>query len=172
LFSFSGGFPSEVDLRLRIADAATQDNYYQIFVQRQSLFISPSTGDTTLSWQEVAYLTDDNSGLSIFAGRFSSYVFEDVLFDGREKEFLLTLKLQLPLAELSGARLRIQLLSLSRSYYQTLAGYQLAVYGQGGGALDEVNEFFQEPVPTFTNVEGGYGVFAGASRVVRYLQVP
>ncbi len=171
-YSFSRGFPSELDLRLRFKDEAKEANYYQVLIDRKVLTIDPSSGDSTHQWLRVNYLTDELGSLRLFARQHSSYLFDDLQFDGEEKELLITLRLQIPVNELSGAKLRVQFLSLSHNYYQTLASYQRSVGAMDAGVLEEVNEFFQEPVSTYTNVEGGFGVFAGASRVEQVLVLP
>ncbi|MEM7374129.1 MAG: DUF4249 family protein [Bacteroidota bacterium] len=167
----SRGYPTEIDLTVQLKDPGQEAHFYQILLSRWHIRIDPASGDTLRSLQRIPYMTDDVSAFRVNGSPLVDYIFEDVSFDGLTKSFLLSLKLQIPLEESSGEPIQLTVLSLSPSYYQAIRSFQAGQTGEKE-VLNGVIEFFQEPVPTFDNIDGGFGIFGGASRVVRTLHVP
>lgn len=84
-------------------------------------------------------------------------VFTDALFDGRSYQIKLPLYLYYTImGEVPSDffQVSVRLEHLSREYY-----YYLNTCEQG----DEIMQFFAEPVQTYSNVSGGYGIVAGLS---------
>lgn len=121
-------------------DEETGSNYYI-----SATYNDPVFGGTGSDYDEF-----DISFLSRAQG-----VFTDVLFDGRSY----TIKIPLYISvDFSGEILPnstqwpVRLEHLSKEYYNYLNTCQ-----QG----DELSQLFAEPVQTYTNVEGGYGIVGG-----------
>lgn len=89
-------------------------------------------------------------------------VFTDVLFDGRSYTVKLPLFIYIDFYGTlpDSFQLPMQLEHLSKEYY-----YYLNTCEQG----DELSQFFAEPMQTYSNVKGGYGVVGG--RMVDTLEV-
>ena len=94
-------------------------------------------------------------------------VFTDVLFDGRS--YPLKFKLQIPISVYENEydpdffQLPIRLQHLSKEYY-----YYLNTCDQG----EEIMQFFAEPIQTYTNVKGGYGIVGGRTVDTLWMALP
>ncbi|MEO1448762.1 MAG: DUF4249 family protein [Bacteroidota bacterium] len=155
--------PSEADFTLTLVDPPSMRNYYQISAYIPFDRTDPVSGETSSRLVRVPYTTLDNSAFLVRGTPLVDYVYTDESFDGQEKSLRLTLKYPFELDDLADKELRIEVLSLSEAYYNAILSFQ---QGQVSNdlALTGITAFFSEPLPTFSNVEGGYGVFAGASR--------
>lgn len=92
-------------------------------------------------------------------------VFTDVLFDGKSYTIKLPLFIDIDFYEAipDSFQLPISIEHLSKEYY-----YYLNTYQQG----DEIIQFFAEPVQTYSNVKGGYGIVGGRTADTLEVTVP
>lgn len=82
-------------------------------------------------------------------------VFTDLLFDGRSYQIKLPLELYMSWSSNflpDFFQVPIKMEHLTKEYY-----YYLNTCNQG----DELSQFFAEPIQTYSNVEGGYGIVGG-----------
>ncbi len=156
-----GGFTEEgtplTRLQVDLVDPAHQTDHYFLSV----LASDPSSGWTTSSFfisddpvlRRGEDLLDDES--SFYIGRF----FSDAQFQGETY----TLTLDVPEAGIFGGDTHIvQLSHVSPAFFR---------YDQTRRLQDDTKDNpFAEPVPIFTNVEGGLGIFAGITpeEVIRF----
>jgi hypothetical protein len=93
-------------------------------------------------------------------------VFTDVLFDGRSYQIKVPISVSLRRDDEYDPdffRFGIALEHLGKEYY-----YYLNTSKQ----IDEVLQFFMEPVQTYSNVKGGYGLVSGLSIDSLWFPVP
>lgn len=95
-------------------------------------------------------------------------VFTDLLFDGNSYEIKLDVYFEMDIDEEEGYdpdffRFPFKLEHLSKEYYN-----YLYTCNQG----DEVLQFFAEPIQTYSNVNGGFGLVGGMSSKTFWLDLP
>lgn len=151
----------EGNINITVDDPAGEENFYEIKLftsYEDSIFAYFSEDEEVfLGVQErvsrIYYSNDEglNSELGLEA---EQTVFADVLFDGETKVFRLT-NIYGDLGQVSSGnnKLLIEVIAVSKDYYQ----YQTSTENQSYSDGDP----FSEPVFVYSNVENGYGIFAG-----------
>lgn len=146
---------SDFSIRLRIQDPPGEKNHYQIRM------IAPARSgerDLYFSTRDPSIIADNRiedpviDGVEAFSG--TAPFFKDVLFDGQAHEIELSYAEGVVLASRERL-LRVQVLYVSETYYKHLRSALLHEHTQENP--------FAEPVNIYSNVENGYGVFAGYS---------
>lgn len=158
----------DVDVSIHLTDPPAENNYYRLFVHAQyrdeatrELFTYTHAFQT----DDEAILAEDHDPYEIEENNtLSDAVFSDALFDGEPHIISLhlrpALKIIIPVAGMSQARrltrIQLYLYSLSPAYYGYATTYDLH---------EEVRDNpFAEPVRVYTNVQNGFGIFAGFTR--------
>ncbi|MDE2958248.1 MAG: DUF4249 domain-containing protein [Bacteroidota bacterium] len=151
-------------LSITFTDVPTEENYYRIGVyhyQRNHGFIE-STPDSVyklihvyapaLGWYcGFSEAIGGPAGNLTAADICDSFVVTDRLFDGEEYHWGANVDLENYTDRPKKERLLIVLSSLSRDYFE----YQRTLRDNIGTGV------FGEPVPVYTNISGGLGIFAG-----------
>ena len=146
---------SDFSIRLRIQDPPGEKNHYQIRM------IAPARSgerDLYFSTRDPSIIADNRiedpviDGVEAFSG--TAPFFKDALFDGQAHEIELSYAEGVVLASRERL-LRVQVLYVSETYYKHLRSALLHEHTQENP--------FAEPVNIYSNVENGYGVFAGYS---------
>lgn len=145
-------------LQLQFNDPAGETNYYELVAYGTREYYDPTrdlvfTNTGQLALELVSGLTAFDEGLTTSALRFS-----DDHFDGKEMNLVVRSFGALE----TWSELRIVLRSVSDAYYK----YQSTLALQRSTADNP----FAQPVNVFSNIQGGFGIFAGygisdASRV-------
>ncbi|MDH5607970.1 MAG: DUF4249 domain-containing protein [Cyclobacteriaceae bacterium] len=155
-------YEAEIDIRLQIHDSPGKD-FYELQMYQLDFgltFLGDSVTDIS-EYFTPAYFESDNIIFESYM--WERKVFGDALFDGGHYEILLKLRGVTSyidyLNEMYGLELRgrlvLEVKSISEAYYtyfQT-AALQRSVRGDP----------FAQPVQVYSNVENGYGIFAGYS---------
>ncbi len=146
---------TDFSIRLRIQDPPGEKNHYQIRV------IAPDRSgkhDLHFSTRDPSIIADNRiedpiiDGMEAFFG--TAPFFKDTLFDGQTHEIELSSVDNVVLAS-QERLLWVQVLYVSEMYYKHLRSALLHDYTQENP--------FAEPVRIYSNVENGYGIFAGYS---------
>jgi len=164
------------EAQIKIKDQSNETNYYE-------LYIGFSETDNLLPIYYYKYYKINDPVLiaeGILDFKPDIFVFSDRLFNG--KEVILKLNYEGGAIETDRAyptKAYIMLRSVSKEYYQFMLSWYKHKYNQN---IDEHVEYltkdfnpvllvFQgEPVELYSNIEGGYGIFAGYSEVVQQLE--
>ena len=161
----------EFSIKLEIQDPPGEANYYQISVYQVSTGRGAWRYEEILSTKDPSIIADNGVDESpVEEGAFSGEApyFKDTLFDGRTHEIELTydgvLILREGIAQEEVAedgqepakqKTYLQVLYISAAYYEYLKTVRLH---------DSTRDNpFAEPLSVYSNVENGYGIFAGYS---------
>ena len=132
----------DLSIKLEIQDPPGETNYYQIH-----LFALFSTGREEGSfWTKDPSIIADNNEAAFFG---TAPFFTDALFDGQTHEIELSSNYNVT----EDTRLFLQVLDISETYYEYVKSAKLHEFTQDNP--------FAEPVSVYSNVEDGYGIFAG-----------
>ena len=162
----------EFSIKLEIQDPPSEANYYQISVYQVSTGRGAWRYEEILSTKDPSIIADNGVDESpVEEGAFSgeALYFKDTLFDGRTHEIELTydgvLVLREDMAqeeevaedgqEPAKQKTYLQVLYISAAYYEYLKTARLHDYTRDNP--------FAEPLSVYSNVEDGYGIFAGYS---------
>ncbi len=163
-----GVYYSQINLRFK--DLPKVKNYYEIFIRAKCY-----AGGKPVSENIQAYYSNSpvvvNEGLIGSTGQIendmlsdrqpSSVVFSDTLFQGREITlgitFLRPCEYVTGHPEAHSFSLSIYLSNVTKAYYQ----YRKTMFRHLNGQQSNFWDGYTEPVQMFSNVKGGYGVFAG-----------
>ncbi len=179
-FSHTIGLDSSTDISddavahvtIVLEDPPDAQDYYRLYVQ---LHFPSAEVEPHVQWFQVedeAILAENDPvisepdalvGIGDESGRLLNAVFSDVLFNGKRREFTITVQDVHPvLCEVfddmgspapGSCTLRVYFEHISEAFYKYATTVRLH---------DELgNNPFGEPVRVFTNVENGFGVFAG-----------
>ncbi len=151
-----GEFVSQVVVSIK--DEPNVKNYYQLELKART--IDPNTGDT------IFFYTERDSSDPVFENEGLNrlytykYVFSDELFDGQT--YPLTLDYKANSFGNSYFSLVVILRAISEDYY--LYGRSLSIHQYG-----QDDDIWESGVPASlrSNIEGGYGVFAGYNESVK-----
>ncbi len=163
-----GSYFSRINLRFK--DPPRVKNYYEIFI-RAKCRINGKTVDENIE----SYYSDNpaivNEGLIGSTGQIendflsdrqpSSVIFSDTLFQG--KEMSLGITFLRPCAYVTGQpeahsfSLSVYLSNVTKTYYQ----YRKTIFRHLNAQQSDLWNGYVEPIQMFSNVKGGYGVFAG-----------
>lgn len=143
----------DLNISVTFNDPDNESNYYSLKILRNAYTLVNS--DTVRYVEDVYYEPTDLSFLENFDG-ISGVLFSDRLFNGSITTVKVKSKLKNPLGETE--RISLVLLSISKQYYQYFITKNLQ--------KREVGDLFSQPVPLFTNVENGVGLFGGYNYAV------
>ena len=147
----------ELSLKLEIQDPPGEKNYYQVSLYRVFAGRGASRIELGFSTKDPSILADNSVDGSPFEeGGFEGDApyFRDALFDGRTHQIELSPDLgRDPDPDPSG--IHLQVLYISETYYEYLKTARLHD--------DTRDNPFAEPLNVHSNVENGYGIFAGYS---------
>ncbi len=158
------GAGRDLSIELEIQDPPGEANYYQISLFRvyegreegeARDFIPAFRREENFSTKDPSILADNSVDGSPFEeGGFEGKApyFRDTLFDGSTHEIELS-------TDFAGgpdfSEIRLQVLYISEAYYEYLKTARLH--------HDTLDNPFAEPLNVYSNVENGYGIFAGYS---------
>ena len=146
----------DLSIKLEIQDPPGETNYYQIrmyhHIPGSSFFASERYYQGSFSTQDPSITADNSDDDSFIEGEafFIAPFFKDTLFDGQTHAIELD---NYNVAE--HTRVYIQVLYVSETYYEYLKSARLHESTQDNP--------FAEPASVHSNVENGYGIFAGYS---------
>ena len=153
----------DFSIKLEIQDPPGETNYYQIRFFRsghrlgryeepfEEPFEEPVyTVEESFSTQDPS-ISADNDVDDLIEGLITAPFFKDTLFDGQTHAIELSGDYDAP----EHTRFYIQVLYVSETYYEYLKSARLHESTQDNP--------FAEPVSVYSNVENGYGIFAGYS---------
>lgn len=134
----------------------TGTNYYMVEVRIN--FIYKNDPDVVYSNWQTAYISSLDPNIATKTGNGEFYaeqmILADSRFDGKEYTFRFNMD-KWYLDEQSESKVYVRLYSLSESAYNYFTSLQRYQQVQG--------DFFATPVQVYSNVEGGFGIFGGAS---------
>ena len=137
----------DISIKLEIQDPPGETNYYQI---RMFAFFRSERLEGSFSTQDPSIIAD-NAADEPFTEFYTAPFFKDTLFDGQTHEIELSSNYNVP----EHTRLFLQILDISETYYEYVKSAELHEFTQENP--------FAEPVSVYSNVENGYGIFAGYS---------
>jgi hypothetical protein len=137
-------------IKIIFTDPDEQENYYLITAAWRD-------SSDNYAWRE-AYIETEDPAIGYWRNSlFKIPVFSDELFNGNQYE----LSLNLQVNAWKSMYYYFDLISISKSMYLYLKSYN----AQAPGTDDYLMEYFQrgliEPIPIYSNIEGGLGIFAG-----------
>ena len=145
----------DFSIRLEIEDPPGEANYYQVSLYRIFGGRGASRIEYSFSTKDPSILADNRVDESPFEDEGveeDAPYFKDTLFDGGTHEIELT-------SDLGGdpdpSGTHLQVLYISEAYYEYLKSARLH--------HDTLDNPFAEPLNVYSNVENGYGIFAGYS---------
>lgn len=141
-------------LTVTLNDPVGQDDYYHLRLEADSTL--KGIGYTSLTWktQDPILLEYVREAFQYDAqDRYHEYVyFPDDLFDGRQQTFTISAQ-AIRDQDVSNFQYGVYVVRLSREFY---------LWRRTVDRQQQVRENpLVEPVPVYTNVQGGYGIFAG-----------
>lgn len=146
---FNDDYYGQYKIKYIFEDPISISNYYLISVGYYNYY------EGQKYWNEAYYRTIDPSVGEWFTQMDQLPVFSDDIFDGQKYEFPVQLVINRP------EMMYFRLYSISENMYLYIKSYneQIPKFG------DDILELFQrglvEPIPIYSNVEGGLGIFAG-----------
>lgn len=153
----------EGNVKITVDDPAGEENFYEIKLFtyfEDSIFAYFGANEEDKIFLEVVPITSmvyysSSEDLSAELGTEAEQsVFSDVLFDGESKVFRLNyLYGDLGRSSSANNKLVVEVIAVSKDYYR----YKTSVESQSFSDGDP----FSEPVFVYSNVENGYGIFAG-----------
>ena len=132
----------DLSIKLEIQDPPGETNYYQIHL----FALFSSRREEGSFWTKDPSIIADNNETAFFG---TAPFFTDALFDGQTHEIELSSNYNVT----EHTRLFLQVLDISETYYEYLKSAKLHEFTQDNP--------FAEPVSVYSNVENGYGIFAG-----------
>ena len=153
----------DMSIELEIQDPPGETNYYQIrmfaFSRSEFRTLDDEVVDLVSIRYEGSFSTQDpsiiadNTADEPFDGSFTGAApfFKDTLFDGQTHAIELSSDYNAP----ERTRFYVHVLHLSETYYEYLKSARLHESTQDNP--------FAEPMSVYSNVENGYGIFAGYS---------
>ena len=138
----------DMSIKLEIQDPPGETNYYQI---RMFAFFRSEQYEGSFSTQDPSIIADNAADEPFNESFYTAPFFKDTLFDGQTHAIELSGNYNAP----GRTRLRVQVLHVSETYYEHLRSAK-----SHESTLDNP---FAEPVSVYSNVENGYGIFAGYS---------
>lgn len=138
----------DMSIKLEIQDPPGETNYYQI---RMFAFFDSELYEGSFSTQDPSIIADNAADESFTESFYTAPFFKDTLFDGQTHAIELSGNYNAP----ERTSFRVQVLHVSETYYEYLRSAKLHE-----STLDNP---FAEPLSVYSNVENGYGIFAGYS---------
>ena len=147
---------ADLEVTIHLTDPPDQDNYYYI-ASVFSRFVnqgSTSTNHLSFHTEDAAILLESGDALGLNGpAEFGDVVFSDALFDGVSHEVVLEITTPLQDPSIFRGTLEVYLYSVSKTYYDYMTTYNVHEEVRGNP--------FAEPVQVHTNVQNGFGIFAG-----------
>ncbi len=140
----------EGSFTVRFQDPPGLQNYYELSVMYFDSVLQNQNPDQIEVYQRNLFIFSEDASVDYGGDGSTMLLFRDQVFDGQE------FQIKIDFNDWSGSRHKkyfITLFSLGYPgyfYKQTIAAYR-----------DAVNDPFAEPVQIYTNIENGYGIFAG-----------
>ena len=158
----------EVRLALQFNDPGDEKNYYQINFY-QELVNEQNLQDTSVQLlANTNFSFIDETLTDNFNVLDGGILFQDLTFDGSLKELVFEPFFQYNAATYTPKNIVVELRSVSEEYYK----YYTSVYRQvrqtslsGNGTLNG-SVPFSDPEILYSNIENGFGVFAGFSKSI------
>ncbi len=161
----------DVEVTIQLDDPPDQNDYYRLFVLYRARLAE--TGEFffftyPFKVDDEAILAENGDPFEFDTGEANTVinaVFSDALFDGEHREITLNLRPTVnsprqnergELLFMPGGTLQVYFYSLSKTYYDYSTTFDLHAEVQDNP--------FAEPVQVHTNVENGFGIFAGFNR--------
>jgi len=179
-FKSDGNEDSNADMFIEFTDPVNEKNYYElIFYTKKVTYDSWDLNDTVTIIQNYNEFTTDDPILKAegdMAYKPTSIFFSDELFNGKSQKMVFNIYtygggFYYGVTDFDhGADKIAELRSISFSYYQYLKKWTRHLYNQGInlsiGDSQELRDFLftGEPVNMYSNVQNGYGIFAGYSK--------
>ena len=139
----------DLSIKLEIQDPPGETNYYQL---RSFFLLGSQRYEDWFSTQDPSIVADNGVDDLIEGAEWTTApFFKDTLFDGQTHAIELSSDYYGP----EHSRSYIQVLYVSKTYYEHLKSARIHE-----STLDNP---FAEPVSVYSNVENGYGIFAGYS---------
>ncbi len=147
---------ADLDVTIHLTDPPDQDNYYYIAAVFSRFVNEESTSVNHLSFhtEDAAILVEGGDAFGLEGGGESGdAIFSDALFDGVSHDIVLEITTPLRDPSIFQGTLEIYLYGVSQTYYDYITTYNVHEYVRDNP--------FSEPVQVHTNVQNGFGVFAG-----------
>ena len=139
----------DLSIKLEIQDPPDETNYYQI---RSFSFFRSERYEGSFTTQDPSIIADNGADDPFIEGFFGTEpFFKDTLFNGQTHQIELSSNYNAP----EHTSFFVQILYVSAAYYEYLKSARLHEPTQDNP--------FAEPVSVYSNVENGYGIFAGYS---------
>jgi len=139
------------DLIIRLKDSVSYNNYYSLFAWEYWNSDSTYCGTALVSDE---FFIKNEGDRNFYLGRV---LFSDELIDGKDFTFKVS-ALAATLKNDTTGHIVLYIMSISKNFYKYIKTY---IRHNSASYAD----FFEmaEPVPMFTNIKNGYGIFAGYS---------
>lgn len=147
---------SKISIRFNMKDPAMETNYYQVLLYTEDKYIHHMTGQEIINYRPMRLESNDpaiaNENLNTGEGLF----FKDVLFNGKN----ISMALEAPYWRHNDKKIKLffYLRTLSEDFYK----YKITSLLQNHTSGDP----FAQPASVYTNIENGFGIFAGFSQSV------
>ena len=152
-----------LEFSLTFTDPAGLANYYMIQLTVSVTYVEPGFDTIQYSYPQGVYCNDPNlENVTATDNYHRELLLNDQSIDGQTY----TLKFEMPDIgfgsgdELDGVL--ISLISSSETFFNYRKSYQAYQQGEGNP--------FAQPVQVYSNVEGGFGIFAGGSQTTWWLE--
>jgi hypothetical protein len=165
-FSWNGSeryYYSKGKLLLEVKDKEGTSNYYKLSMYKLEYYYSINElGDTieTFTYKNpLQYINNEATHPLIEFSEEFSYYFSDQFVDG--KNFSIELPINYT-GNTPGTNIIVEFSTLSRDYYlfrQSLKKFN-----------ESQNNPFSEPIKVYSNIENGYGIFAGGTTTTREIR--
>jgi len=147
-------------LSIQINDEPGVKNYYRAGIVREGWFYNNEE-----NYEDMYYfMYYETTDLSVSDNYDGTKLFTDNLFDGKVYTFNMDIHKGHLYNNTDSINTFIILENLSEAYYLYTRSSSQQMYLQGNP--------FSEPVIVYSNINNGYGIFAGASRLIKYFKLP
>lgn len=162
--AIAGGYGNTyTEANITINDPGFTDNYYEISLSAKhtSSWYDPDYGGyhTSYTNDNIAYWLIDDPVINAedVIGWVGSIAFSDMMFNGEKYQ------LKLPVDDMpENATHYVRFNTVSGCYYKYKSTMDKHLFNQGGWSYDDLLLIDGgNPVEMYTNVENGYGIFAG-----------
>ncbi len=152
---------AKANVRFGFQDAVGVGDYYwvQIFRERYE-YVDESLADSVLYWEPVLFEMQEEAVENLYNGL--GYLLSDASFNEEHVDMHATIYLPCDEMDCTNLPIRVELRKIEEAYYQALKSYQ-ADQATNFNPYVGFIEVFQEATLIYSNVENGYGVFAGSA---------
>lgn len=143
------------NFQIDFTDPASSKNYYAVSLKVIEYLSNLSPSYPTINSNNF-FKTSNTYVEAALPTTLFQVVFSDKTFNGLSQTFNLNMQTYYPYFPFNDSTIfYIKLHSISKAYYD----YAISFYKQKLAEKD----FYAEPVSVYSNIEGGYGIFAGYS---------